>query len=131
VRLVHLAVAAALPCALLVAVAGASRAAPTTHASALAVRVTVPGQSGATAGAVAAPPAASTPGSPFAYPVDGTVVSVQSASSSVAAQAGTSASAQGIADVLGVSLFAGEITAESVSVRATVAAGAANASAPP
>jgi murein DD-endopeptidase MepM/ murein hydrolase activator NlpD len=129
VRLVHLAAVAALAGALLVAVAGASPAVPTTRASALAVRVSVPGGSGATAGAVAAPPAASTAATPFAYPSDGSVLTVQSASSSVAAQAGTSASAQGIADVLGVSLFAGEITAESVAARATVGAGAANASA--
>jgi murein DD-endopeptidase MepM/ murein hydrolase activator NlpD len=129
VRLVHLAVVAALACTLLVAVAGASPASPTTRASALAVRVSVPAGSGATAGAVAAPPAASTVATPFAYPADGSVLTVQSASSSVAAQAGTSASAQGIADVLGVSLFAGEITAESVAARATVGAGAANASA--
>jgi murein DD-endopeptidase MepM/ murein hydrolase activator NlpD len=129
VRLVHLAVMAVLACTLLVAVAGASPAAPTTHASALAVRVSVPGQATAGAAAAAAPPATSAPGASFAYPADGTVLTVQSVSASAAAQAGTSASAQGIADAVGVSLFAGEITADSVAVRATVAAGAANASA--
>jgi murein DD-endopeptidase MepM/ murein hydrolase activator NlpD len=129
VRLVHLAVTAVLACALLVAVAGASPAPQATRSSAFGVSVTIPGQSGAGVAAVAAPPAASAPGGGFAYPADGSVVSVQSASASAAAQSGTSASAQGIADVLAVSLFAGEITAESVVVRATVAAGVANASA--
>jgi murein DD-endopeptidase MepM/ murein hydrolase activator NlpD len=129
VRLVHFAVAAALTGALLVAVAGARPAAPTTRATAFAVSVTVPGQPSSGAAYVAAPPAVSAPGSSFAYPADGTVVTVQSVSSSAAAQSGTSASAQGIADSVGVTLFAGEITAESVAVRATAAAGAANASA--
>jgi murein DD-endopeptidase MepM/ murein hydrolase activator NlpD len=130
VRLVHLAFTAALACVLLVGVAGAKQAAaPTTRATAFAVSVAVPGQPGGGAAFVTAPPAASAPGASFAYPADGTVLTVQSVSASAAAQSGISASAQGIADAVGVTLFAGEITAESIAARATAAAGAANASA--
>ena len=125
----HLALALALACALVAAVAGESSAAPSTRASAVAVRVVVPGQPTVSAGAVAAPPAASTPVPAFLYPADGSAVSVQTGSASAAAQSGTSASAQGIADALSISLFGGEITAESVAARATAAAGSANASA--
>ena len=125
----HLAGAAALASALVAAVAAATPAAPTTRASAVAVRVVVPGQPTVSAGEVAAPPAESTPVPAFVYPADGSAVSVQTASASAAAQTGTSASAQGIADAVSISLFGGEITAESVGARATVAAGSANASA--
>jgi murein DD-endopeptidase MepM/ murein hydrolase activator NlpD len=129
VRLVHLAVTAALACVLLVGVAGATQAAPTTRATAFAVSVSVPGQPSSGAAFVTAPPAASAPGASFAYPADGTVLTVQSVSASAAAQSGVSASAQGISDAVGVTVFAGEITADSVAARATAAAGSANASA--
>jgi murein DD-endopeptidase MepM/ murein hydrolase activator NlpD len=129
VRLVHLAVTAALACVLLVGVAGAAQAPPTTRATAFAVSVTIPGQPSSGAAFVTAPPATSAPGASFAYPADGTVLTVQSVSASAAAQSGISASAQGVADAVGVTLFAGEITADSVAARATAAAGAVNASA--
>jgi murein DD-endopeptidase MepM/ murein hydrolase activator NlpD len=128
-RRFHLAGAAALASALVAAVAAATPAAPTTTASAFVVRVVVPGQPTVSAGEVSAPPAASAPVPAFLYPADGSVVSIQTASASAAAQTGTSASAQGVSDAAAISLFGGEITAESVASRATVAAGSANASA--
>jgi murein DD-endopeptidase MepM/ murein hydrolase activator NlpD len=109
--------------------AAAAESPLSTRASATVVSVVVPGQAGASAGVVSAPPAASTPTPGFAYPADGSVVRLGTSSSSAAAQAGTSASAQGVADALGVSLFNGEVIAQSVSARATSAAGSANASA--
>jgi murein DD-endopeptidase MepM/ murein hydrolase activator NlpD len=109
--------------------AAAAESPLSTRASATVVSVVVPGQGGASAGVVSAPPAASTPTPGFAYPADGSAVRLGTSSSSAAAQAGTSASAQGVADALGVSLFNGEITAQEVSARATSAAGSANASA--
>jgi murein DD-endopeptidase MepM/ murein hydrolase activator NlpD len=124
--------AAALLLASGAAAAGMAAAAESplsTRASATVVSVVVPGQGGASAGVVSAPPAASTPTPGFAYPADGSAVRLGTSSSSAAAQAGTSASAQGVADALGVSLFNGEITAQEVSARATSAAGSANASA--
>ena len=66
---------------------------------------------------------------PFLYPEDGSVVRVGSSTSSVAAQAGTSSSAQAVVEALAVSLLGGEVTAESLNVRATAAAGVAGASA--
>jgi murein DD-endopeptidase MepM/ murein hydrolase activator NlpD len=121
--------ASTLVLALVAGLAGAAPAPPTARATALVVRITVPGLPGAVAGEVVAPPSSSTPTPGFAYPVDGSVVRLAASSSSVAAQPGEAASAQGIADVLSVSLFNGEITADSIAVRATVAAGSANASA--
>jgi murein DD-endopeptidase MepM/ murein hydrolase activator NlpD len=124
------AAAALLACGVVAAgIAVAAEPPLATHASATVVQVVVPGQAGASAGSVSAPPASSSPSAGFVYPADGTVVRLGASSSSAAAQAGTSASAQGVADALGASFFNGEITADAVSARATSAAGAANASA--
>ena len=54
---------------------------------------------------------------------------VGNSTSSVAAQAGTSSSAQAVVGALAVSLLAGAVTADSVNVRTTAAAGIAGASA--
>jgi murein DD-endopeptidase MepM/ murein hydrolase activator NlpD len=114
---------------LVAAVAGAAApAAPTTRAAAVAVRLTVPGQQPAVALDTAAPPTA-VESSTWSYPEDGSLIRVGLASTSVTAQPGASAVAQALADGVSVELFAGEIAADSVSVRASAAAGSANATA--
>jgi murein DD-endopeptidase MepM/ murein hydrolase activator NlpD len=113
-------------------VAGLAAAAPapqqaTSRASAFVAQVSIPGQGTYTSAPVAAPPNATDSAGAFAYPPDGSVARVGAGSSNTVVQAGTSASAQATADALAVSLFGGEIAAESVKVRATAAAGTANA----
>jgi len=122
--------------ALGVAVAGVAGAAPTdpaattTGSTALVASVTLPGVPVSSTDQLAAPPTAST-GGPFSYPEDGSALRVGASTASATAQAGTSSSAEGTVRALAVSLLGGEITAESVSVRAAAAAGAAGATGDP
>jgi murein DD-endopeptidase MepM/ murein hydrolase activator NlpD len=124
--------AASLAAVILVAVVvgGASAAPrpPAANATALLVRVSLPGTAPITSGELVAPPPTDI-SAPFLYPEDGSVVRVGSSTSSVAAQAGTSSSAQAVVGALAVSLLGGAVTAESMNVRATAAAGTAGASA--
>jgi murein DD-endopeptidase MepM/ murein hydrolase activator NlpD len=119
------------PVVLAALVAGIASGAPAdpaaSSASALVVQVTVPGQGVYSAAAVGAPPRASSAEGAFAFPADGSVARVGSGDSAAVVQAGTSASAQATARAFSVSLFGGEVTAGSVDVRATAAAGAASA----
>jgi murein DD-endopeptidase MepM/ murein hydrolase activator NlpD len=115
---------------LVAALAGGAIAAPrqpAATASALLVRLALPNAPPVSSGELVAPPASDV-SAPYLYPDDGSLVRVGSAASSVAAQPGTSASAQAVVSALAVSLLAGEITAESVNVRASAAAGFAAAS---
>ena len=64
----------------------------------------------------------------YSYPEDGSIVRIGSADAQVVAQPGVSSSAQAGAGALAVSLFGGELTIDSVDVRASVAAGSASAS---
>jgi murein DD-endopeptidase MepM/ murein hydrolase activator NlpD len=98
----------------------------TAHATALVAQVAAPGLASGSSGQLAAPPTASGGGS-FSYPADGTVLRVGAATASVAAQPGVSSNAQGVVDALAVSVFDGEITADSINVRAGAAAGPAGA----
>ncbi len=88
-------------------------------AGAFGITVVLPGQTGAPVAAAAAP-GASAVGSAdgFAYPADGSAVRTGALSSSAFARPSTTAVAQAVADVLAVSLFNGEITAEAVAARA-------------
>ncbi len=106
---------------------GAPADPPVSSASGLVVQVTVPGQGSFSAGAVTGPPNVTSSAGAFSYPADGSVARVGSGSSAAVVQTGTSASAQGTANALGVSLFGGEVTVDSVDVRATAAAGTVNA----
>jgi murein DD-endopeptidase MepM/ murein hydrolase activator NlpD len=108
--------------------AAAARRPPAASASALLAEVTLPGAPPSASGELSAPPAAEV-SAPFLYPEDGSVVRVGSSTVNVAAQPGASSSAQAVVGALAVSLLGGEITAESVDVRATAAAGVAGASA--
>ena len=125
-------VRAAVVLVLAAAVAGIAAAAPVaptaseTRATALVAQVTVPGQAGAATAQIVAPPTASGGGA-FAYPADGSALRVGASTATTTAQPGTSSSAEGSIKALAVSAFAGEITAESVTVRAGAAAGAAGA----
>ena len=121
-----------LALALGAAVAGVAGAAPadpaatSTGATALVASVTLPGQPPSATAQLDAPPTASA-GGPFSYPEDGSAMRIGASTSSVTAQAGTSSSAEGAVRALAVSLLGGEISAESISIRAGAAAGAAGA----
>lgn len=114
---------------LVVGAAGAAPAQPETVARATVAFVTVPGAPGAGTAALVAPPTGQQQAPAFLFPEDGSVVRVGAGSASVTAAPGLSASAQAITQALAVSLFGGEIVAESVSLRVTAAAGAVNATA--
>ena len=112
---------------LVAAVAGAAApAAPATGATALAVRLLVPGQQQVVGLDAVAPPTA-VESAAWSYPADGSLIRIGLASTSVTAQPGASAAAQAVADAVSVDLFAGEVVADAVSVRASAAAGSANA----
>ena len=95
---------------------GAGGAGSTAGASAraVAIRVVVPGQAGAEAGSISAPPDHAAFGSGFAYPGDGSVVSTGSISASVSSASGTSGVSAATSQVQSLSLFGGEITASTV-----------------
>ncbi|MDP8910468.1 MAG: M23 family metallopeptidase, partial [Actinomycetota bacterium] len=115
---------------LVAASAGASSAARTTGASASAfgIRVTAPGGSGGTVAWVSAPPDRSSGSAGWAYPADGSIVSSGSINTSASASESATASATASVDVSSLSLFGGEITASSVSVRANARASRSGAS---
>ena len=98
-------------------------------ARAYAIRVVVPGQTGAQAGSVSAPPDHVAFGSSFAYPADGSIVTTGSLTASASSDAGASAAASASSEVQSLILFGGEIIASSVngdargSTRARAASG--------
>ena len=94
-------------------------------AEAFAIQVAVPGRGGSIGGAVSAPPDAVGVGGAFAYPADGSIVQAGSISSSVSADGGT---ASATVSVSGLSLFGGEVTVGSVTVKANARASAKAAS---
>ncbi|MBD0337933.1 MAG: M23 family metallopeptidase [Thermoleophilia bacterium] len=103
--------------------AGAQPAAAGGSARAYAIKVVVPGQPGATAGSVVAPPDAVALGAGFAYPADGSVVSSGALAASASTGVGAaSASAGASSEVQSLSLFGGEITASTVVSRASAEA---------
>ena len=83
-------------------------------ARAVAVRVVIPGQPGATAGSISSPPDHAAFGASFAYPSDGSVVTTGSISASAATNSGTSATASATTQVGTISVFGGEVTATTV-----------------
>jgi murein DD-endopeptidase MepM/ murein hydrolase activator NlpD len=103
---------------LLAASAGADRgkqspsAGATAHA--YAIRVVVPGQSGAQLGTVSAPPDHAAFGEAFSYPADGSIATTGSLTASAQSSIGSIATAGATSRAEGVSLFGGEITAEVV-----------------
>jgi len=113
---------AVLACA--VGSAGASPAAngSTVSARAFAVQVAVPGQSGGSAASVSAPPDAVGAGGSFAYPGDGSVVTTGSVTSGAFGTQGSSATSSASAEVSTISIFGGDVTAATVTVKAKASA---------
>jgi murein DD-endopeptidase MepM/ murein hydrolase activator NlpD len=104
---------------LLAASAGADRgkqslsAGATAHA--YAIRVVVPGQTGAQSGTVSAPPYHVAFGQGFTYPSDGSIATSGQLTASAQSDVGSRATASATGEAHGVSLFGGEITADLVS----------------
>jgi murein DD-endopeptidase MepM/ murein hydrolase activator NlpD len=92
-------------------------------AQAVGIQVSVPGRGGASAGVVSGPPDAVGVGGSFAYPGDGSIAQASSVSSSVSGSSGERTTATASVEVSGLSLFGGEITAGSITSRATAKAG--------
>src|SRR5262249_29733758 len=74
-------------------------------AHAVAVRVVVPGQAGASAGSISSPPDHAAFGSSFAYPADGSVVTTGSISASAATTSGPAATATSTTQVGTINVF--------------------------
>jgi len=115
--------------ALVVSLAAAAPQQPEALATALISRVVQPGLPDQVSLSLAAPPPSDQAVSGYAYPDDGSIVRIGSADARVVAQPGVSSSAQSGVSALAVALFGGEITVDSLDVRASVAAGVANSSA--
>ncbi len=88
-------------------------------ARAYAIQILLPGQPGAQAGLVSAPPHRTGSAATFVYPEDGSIATTEALTTSAAAGVGSRASAKASGQALSVSLFGGEITAESATAKAT------------
>jgi murein DD-endopeptidase MepM/ murein hydrolase activator NlpD len=103
---------------LLAASAGADRgkqspsAGATAHA--YAIRVVVPGQTGAQSATVSAPPYHVAFGQGFTYPSDGSIATSGQLTASAQSDVGSRATASATGEAHGVSIFGGEITADLV-----------------
>jgi murein DD-endopeptidase MepM/ murein hydrolase activator NlpD len=100
--------------------------APVSHG--LAIRVTVPGGAGASAGAVTAPKDGVAMGGGFAYPADGSAVRASSVTASAFTVPGAKPSASASSEAAGVTLFNGEITASTVTAKVRAQADASGGS---
>ena len=94
--------------------AGGARSTSGASARAFAIRVFVPGQAGAQAATIEAPPDHAAFGSSFAYPADGSVVTTGAITASASTAAGRSATSTATSQVQSLSVFGGEITAATV-----------------
>jgi murein DD-endopeptidase MepM/ murein hydrolase activator NlpD len=97
-------------------------------ARAWAIKVIVPGQPGAVTRVLTAPDDAVAFDGAFAYPADGSIVAASSVTTSVSATSGVQASAGATSQVTSLSLFKGEIVAESVTGETHASAGTSSAS---
>jgi murein DD-endopeptidase MepM/ murein hydrolase activator NlpD len=95
-------------------------------ATALVAQVTVPGQPSVATTLYTAPPVVNGGGA-FAHPADGSILRIGAATTSATAQPGISSSAEASVRALAVSVLNGEISAQSITVRAGAAAGPAGA----
>ena len=111
-----------------VSLATAAPGDPDAAATAVVSRVVQPGLADATSLGLAAPPPGDQIVANYSYPDDGTIVRVSSAGVRVLAQPGVTSLAQSGVNAVSVSLFDGEISAEAIDLRASVAAGPANSS---
>jgi murein DD-endopeptidase MepM/ murein hydrolase activator NlpD len=104
--------------------AGGEARTPGAAASALAIKIVVPNQAGESTTAVSSPPSSSpATTNAFTYPSDGSIVSAASTTASATTSVKTNAAADAESDVTQLSLFAGEITADAVTARASAGTG--------
>ncbi|HUF02077.1 MAG TPA: M23 family metallopeptidase [Gaiellaceae bacterium] len=119
-------VVAAAGAALAVSTALASAAPPprdaVTGASAVLVRITVPGQDPVSVGEIAWPTNPGADVQSFQYPANGSILSIGRSRAVVTVQPGEAAAAQALSEAIVLSFFEGEIVAGKVS--ASVSAGA-------
>jgi murein DD-endopeptidase MepM/ murein hydrolase activator NlpD len=93
-----------------------------TGASAVLVRISIPGQNAVSLGELAWPINVDADVQSFQYPDDGSIVSVGRSRAAIAAQPGEAASAQSFAEATVLSLFGGEVVAGRIT--ASTSAGA-------
>jgi murein DD-endopeptidase MepM/ murein hydrolase activator NlpD len=97
---------------------------PSAAATALAIVVSTAGANAAATPTVTSPPdQAPAAGGAFSYPADGSIVSAQSTVASATTTIQANAAAKAESDVTALSLFAGEITADAVTARASAGTG--------
>jgi murein DD-endopeptidase MepM/ murein hydrolase activator NlpD len=122
----------ALAVCVLALVAGAGRGSADRSAGATArawaVRVIVPGQADTSSRVLTAPDDAVSFDGPFAYPSDGSIVSASSVTTSVSATSGAQASAGATSQLTSLTLFKGDIVAQSVTGETHASAAASSAS---
>jgi hypothetical protein len=104
------------------AVAAPPTSSTDTGASAYLVRITAPGRDPVSLGELDWPASPTADIQSFQYPDDGSVLSVGRSSASVFASGGAAATSRAQANVIVVSLFAGEIVAAQVGLAATAGA---------
>jgi murein DD-endopeptidase MepM/ murein hydrolase activator NlpD len=93
-----------------------------TGANAALVRITIPDQDTVALGEVSWPATPSSEVQSFAYPNDGSVVTLGLSRASVSAQTGSTAAAQSSAEVTALSLFGGDVLAGQVTAHASAGA---------
>ena len=104
--------------------AGGAAGAPTAAASALAIKIELPGQAAVTTTAADSPPdAAPATTETYTYPADGSVLTAASTTASGTTSVARNASASAESDVTGLSLFGGVVTADAVIARASAGTG--------
>ena len=122
----------ALAVCLLALVVGAGRGSADRSAGATArawaIRIVVPGQADTSSRVLTAPDDAVAFDGPFAFPSDGSIVSASSVTTSVSATSGTQASAGATSQLTSLSLFKGDIVAQSVTGETHASAAASSAS---
>jgi len=95
-----------------------------TAATAVLVRLTVPGQDTVSLGELQWPTSTTADVQSFQYPDDGSIVSLGRSRAAVFAQPGDAAAAQSFAEVIVLSLFGGEVVAAQVTAAASAGASA-------
>ncbi len=128
IRLVVLAGAALVVSATLAAAAPPPRGAET-GASAAIVRITVPDADPVVLGELDWPATTTAEVQSFAYPADGSVVTVGLSRSSASAQTGSTAVSQASAETVTLSLFGGDVLAAQVTAHASAGASSRSAGA--
>ena len=100
---------------------------PGAAATAWGIKVVVPNSAGAGTTSVVSPPNGAPAVEGFAYPADGSVLTASSSTASVATDVTLNASAKAESVVTGISVFKGEITADTVTARASAGTGPSGA----